>query len=83
MSILSIVSKAGRNFHTVMLTAAEKDGLVKTTEVEPYVYRCKDGNDLLYCYDTNEDDMKILMASKIISVEETNNTFSPKYPVRV
>jgi hypothetical protein len=57
--------------------------LVKTTEVEPYVYRRKDGNDLLYCYDTNENDMKILRASTIISVEETDNTFNPKYPIRV
>ena len=83
MSILNIVSKAGRNYHTVILTATEKDGLVKTAEVEPYVYRCKDGNDFLYCYDMDENNMKILMASTIISVEETSNTFSPKFPVRV
>lgn len=83
MDIVQILSNAGKNFHTVMLTAKNKRGTTDTTEVEPYVFRLKDGNELLYCYDLKEEDLKILSASNIVSIEETENRFSPKYPVRV
>lgn len=81
MSIVNTIVKAGRSNRTLMLTAAGKDGILKTVEVEPYVYRQIDGSELLYCYDTHENNTKIYDTSNIVSIEETQNTFYPRYPV--
>lgn len=83
MDIVQVLSNAGKNYHTVLLTAKNTGGSTHTTEVEPYVFRIKDGNEVLYCYDLKEEDLKILSASTIVSIEETKNRFNPKYPVRV
>ena len=39
MSIKQTIASAGRNRHTIILTAREKDGSIETREAEPYSYR--------------------------------------------
>ena len=53
MSIKETISNAGRNLHTIILTAKEKDGTIETREAEPYSYRVKNGYELFFCYDIN------------------------------
>lgn len=83
MSIKDIISSAGNNGHTIIITAREKDGSVETREAEPYSYREKGGHELFFCYDIAKQGMRSFIVSNIISVEETNNSFSPRWPVEV
>jgi len=79
----NIIGAAGRNCHTIMITAREKDGSVETREAEPYSYRIKGDNELFYCYDITKQGFRSLIVNNIISVKETNNAFSPRWPVEV
>lgn len=83
MSIKQTISSAGRNHYTIIMRAREKDGSIETREAEPYSYKFKNGHELFFCYDVNKRGMRSFIVSNIISVEETNNIFSPKYQIEV
>ena len=83
MSIKDIIHSAGQNHHTILLTAREKDGSVETREAEPYSYRITAGTEKFFCYDIRKDGTRNLLVSNLISAEETNNTFTPRWNVEV
>ncbi|MFT5759272.1 MAG: hypothetical protein ACI9LM_004029 [Alteromonadaceae bacterium] len=83
MSIKDIIHSAGQNCHTVMVKAREKDGSTETREAEPYSYRITAGTEKFFCYDIRKGGIRNLSISNIISVEETNNIFSPRWPIEV
>lgn len=83
MSTKQIISSAGHNHHTIIMKAREKNGSVETREAEPYSYKFANGHELFFCYDINKRGMRSFIVSNIISVEETNNTFTPRYPIEV
>jgi len=83
MSIKDTIHSAGQNNHTIMITAREKDGSVETREAEPYSYRVTAGTEKFFCYDINKDGTRNLLVSNIISVEETENSFTPRWEVEV
>ena len=83
MTIKQTISSAGRNRHTIMLTAKEEDGTVETREAEPYSYRFKNGHELFYCYDIVKNGTRSFLVKNIISVGETMNSFSPRWPIEV
>lgn len=39
MSIKDTIASAGRNLHTIIITAREDNGTIETREAEPYSYR--------------------------------------------
>lgn len=79
----SIIASAGCNLKTIIITAREEDGSVETREAEPYSYRFKGGHELFYCYDIVKGGIRSFIVSNIISVQETNNSFTPRWPVEV
>jgi predicted DNA-binding transcriptional regulator YafY len=83
MSIKHVIASAGQNQHTIILTAREKDGSIETREAEPYSYRFEKGREYFYCYDIYKQGTRKFLVSNIISVEETDNTFVPRWPVEV
>ncbi|MFC1542769.1 WYL domain-containing protein [Pseudomonadota bacterium] len=83
MSIKEIIHSAGENLHTIILTAREKDGSVETREAEPYSYRIKGGEEKFFCFDIHKKGLRNFSVSNIISVEETENSFKPQWPVEV
>jgi hypothetical protein len=83
MSIKETIASAGRNFHTVIITAQEDDGSTETREAEPYSYRITGGTEKFFCYDIAKSGTRNLHVHKIISVEETDNSFTPRWLVDV
>lgn len=83
MNIKDTISSAGRNHHTIIITAREEDGSVETREAEPYSYRLKGGREIFYCYDISKQGTRSFVVSRIISVEETENLFTPRWEVEV
>jgi predicted DNA-binding transcriptional regulator YafY len=83
MNIKNTISEAGANLHTIIMTAREKDGSIEIREAEPYSYRFTNGHELFFCYDINKQGVRSFIVSNIISVEETRNTFTPRYSVEV
>lgn len=83
MSIKEIIASAGRNLHTIIITAQEDDGSVETREAEPYSYKVKGRDEKFFCFDIKKNGIRNFHTSKIISVEETQNTFTPRWPVEV
>ena len=83
MSIKDTISSAGRNLHTIIITAREDNGTIETREAEPYSYRVKGGDEKFFCYDIKKDGMRNFHVSKIIFVEETSNVFTPRWEVEV
>ena len=83
MSIKDTIASAGRNLHTIIITAREDNGTTETREAEPYSYRLKSGDEKFYCYDIKKNGIRNFHVSKIISVEETSNVFTPRWPVEV
>lgn len=83
MSIKDIIHSAGKNLHTIMITAREKDGSVETREAEPYSYRVTAGTEKFFCYDIRKGGTRNLFVSNIISAEETNNSFQPRWAAEV
>jgi predicted DNA-binding transcriptional regulator YafY len=81
--IKSTIASAGRNLKTIIITAREEDGSIETREAEPYSYRIKSGHELFFCYDIAKRGTRSFVVSRIISVEETNNSFAPRWPVEV
>lgn len=83
MSIKATIASAGKNLHTIILTAREDNGSVETREAEPYSYRIKGSDEKFFCYDIKKQGIRNFHVSSIISVEETQNTFTPRWPVEV
>jgi hypothetical protein len=83
MSIKATIASAGKNLHTIIITAREEDGSVETREAEPYSYRVKGDHELFFCYDIKKQGTRSLVVQNIISVEETNNSFAPRWKVEV
>ena len=79
----SIISSAGKNLHTIIITAREKDGSVETREAEPYSYRVTKGDEKFFCYDIKKGGVRNFSVANIMSVEETNNSFTPRWDVEV
>ena len=83
MSIKEIIAAAGRNLLTVIITAHE-DGIgTETREAEPYSYRITGGTEKFFCYDISKGGVRNFHVSKIVSVSETQNSFTPRWPVEV
>jgi predicted DNA-binding transcriptional regulator YafY len=83
MGIKQTIGSAGKNLHTIILTAREQDGSIETREAEPYSYRVKNGHELFYCYDIAKQGLRTFVVSGIIHVEETTHAFAPRWPVEV
>ncbi|MCE1239497.1 MAG: WYL domain-containing protein [Azonexaceae bacterium] len=83
MSIRETIASAGRKLHTIIITAREDDGSIETREAEPYSYRIKGGDEKFFCYDIAKGGIRNFHVSSIISVEETQNSFTPRWPVEV
>ena len=83
MSIKDTIASAGRNLHTIIITASEDNGSIETREAEPYSYRVKGDDEKFFCFDINKNGIRNFHMSKIISVQETENTFTPRWPVEV
>ena len=83
MSIKNTIASAGRNLHTIIITARESDGSIETREAEPYSYRITAGTEKFFCFDINRGNTRNFHVSNIISVEETGNSFTPRWPVEV
>jgi len=83
MSIKETIASAGKNLHTIIITAREDNGMVETREAEPYSYRMTGHDQKLFCYDIKKDGIRNFHVSKIISVEETANNFTPRWTVEV
>ncbi|QDS14265.1 hypothetical protein [Xanthomonas arboricola] len=83
MSIKETIASAGQNLHTVLVTAREDDGSIETREAEPYSYRITAGTEKFFCYDIIRKGTRNFHVQKIISVEETSNSFIPRWEVEV
>lgn len=83
MSIKDVIHSAGRNLHTIIITAREKDGSIETREAEPYSYRITAGTEKLFCYDIQKQGTRNFLVSNILSVEETQHVFNPQWDVEV
>jgi hypothetical protein len=83
MSVKDIIHSAGKNLHTIIITAREKDGSVETREAEPYSYRITAGTEKFFCFDVTNGGTKNFFVTNIISVQETKNRFNPRWPVEV
>ncbi len=83
MSVKDIIASAGRNLHTIIITAREDNGTIETREAEPYSYRITGGDEKFFCFDIRKGGIRNFHVSKIISVEETSNIFEPRWPVEV
>lgn len=82
-NIKNTIASAGRNLHTIIITAKEDDGTIETREAEPYSYRFKGGTEKFFCYDIQRGGIRNFHVFNIISVEETTNHFSPRWAVEV
>lgn len=83
MSIKDTIHRAGKNRHTIMITATEKDGSTETREAEPYSYRVTAGTEKFFCYDIAKQGVRNLLVANILSVVETQNSFTPRWEVEV
>ncbi len=78
-----VIASAGKNLHTILIRAREEDGSIELREAEPYSYRIKGGYELFFCYDIAKCGTRSFVVSRIISVEETGRSFTPRWPVEV
>jgi hypothetical protein len=53
MGIKDTIASAGRNLHTIIITAREDNGPVETREAEPYSYRITQSSKLKQILSTN------------------------------
>ncbi|HQT00098.1 MAG TPA: hypothetical protein PL023_07320 [Thiobacillus sp.] len=83
MGTKQVIASAGNNLHTIILTAREEDGSVETREAEPYSYRFKGGHELFFCFDIAKQGTRFFVVERIISVEETAHSFTPRWPIEV
>lgn len=83
MSIKQVIASAGKNLHTIIITAREEDGSVETREAEPYSYRVKGGHELFFCFDIAKQGTRSFVVERIITVEETARSFTPRWAIEV
>jgi hypothetical protein len=83
MTIMDTISSAGRNQHTIMITARENAGCVETREAEPYSYTAMGGHEEFFCYDIRMHATRNIHVSKIMAVKETAHSFFPRWSVDV
>lgn len=83
MNIKETIASAGRNLHTIIIMAREDDGSTETREAEPYSYRTTAGTEKFFCYDIVKGGTRNFHVHKIISVEETQNSYNPRWEVEV
>jgi hypothetical protein len=83
MSINETIASAGRNLHTGVITAREDDGSIEAREAEPYSYRTTAGSEKFFCYDIAKGGTRNFHVHKILSVEETRNSFTPRWEAEV
>lgn len=83
MSIKQVIASAGKNLHTIIITAREEDGSVETREAEPYSYRVKGGHELFFCFDIAKQGTRSFIVEQIITVEETAHSFTPRWAIEV
>ena len=83
MSIKETIGSAGRNLHTIIITAREDDGSIASREAEPYSYRMTGRDEKFFCFDIRKNGIRNFHVSKIISIEETQNTFAPRWSIEV
>lgn len=83
MHIKEVIGLAGKNLHTIIIEAREEDGTVESREAEPYSYRITAGTEKFFCYDIQKAGIRNFLLSNIISVTQTNNKFTPRWPVEV
>ncbi|MBI1910370.1 MAG: WYL domain-containing protein [Deltaproteobacteria bacterium] len=83
MPFREIISLAGKNLKTILITAREKDGTIETREAEPYSYRIETGNVYFFCFDIAKTGIRKFRVENIINVSATNNSFSPRWPIEV
>ena len=83
MTIKDTIASAGRNQHTIMITERGNAGCVETREAEPYSYTVMGGYEKFFCYDIRMQVTRHIHVSKIMSVEETERSFFPRWSVDV
>lgn len=83
MSIKEVIASAGKNLHTIIIEAREKDETVEIREAEPYSYRVTAGTEKLFCFDIDKGGIRNFLVSNIISVTETSTNFTPRWPVEL
>jgi len=72
---------AAANRHTVIIIALEKDGSSEEREAEPYSLKEKNGKWLFFCYDVRKRGTRSFYLDNILSVRETDHTFTPQFPI--
>lgn len=82
-SFKNTIHSAGKNQHTIIITAKEKDGSIETREAEPYSYRFTAGTEKFFCFDVVKNKTRNFFVSNIVSVEETSNSFTPRWQIEV
>ena len=83
MTIKEIIQTAGETLHTIMITARETDGSVATREAEPYSYLITAGKEKLFCYDICKGEIRNIFFTNIVAVQQTENTYTPRWDVEV
>ena len=83
MTIRETIASAGRNLHTIIITAREADGTSETREAEPYSYRITAGTEKFFCYDIAKQGTRNFDVFNIVAVQETDHIFTPRWPVEV
>jgi len=80
MSAFDAIRRAAQNLHLVEMTYEKVNGEVKDYTIEPYSLR--DGK-YLFGYDVNECKIKKYVVVNIMSAEETDTEFSPRWDVEL
>jgi hypothetical protein len=83
MDIKKTISSAGRNLNTVIITTVGDDGSMDSKEIEPYAYSCKGNSEVFFCYDIANRVVRSYLLSKIISAQETRNSYTPRREINV
>ncbi|MGL5715932.1 MAG: WYL domain-containing protein [Paraclostridium sp.] len=78
-SVSNNIVKAGRNNKTVIIRYTSKNGDSSERETEPY--EIKDGKYYGYCL--NKGAIRGFLLNNISSAEVTNNSYNPKWPVKL
>ena len=64
MSIKDTIASAGRNLHTIIITASEDNGSIETREAEPYSYRVKGDDEKFFCFDIIKMEFEIFICQR-------------------
>jgi predicted DNA-binding transcriptional regulator YafY len=73
---------AGRQLKTILLDYTEKDGSNEgPREIEPYSFRTKGGQEYFFGFDTHKGGIRSFLITSINSIEITEKTYEPRWPV--